>query len=172
MPWLVSVWQKSKHLMAKEELALSTAVILVYLWISNCLEGPNDHALLKLFQDPTAYVFFSVGIILFLLQEKMGYLFSIEVFIRSFCNRSCLCLYERSSASFLDASPYKREKIIMNNLGGGGGFSKVHFQIQTVLTWSLTFSCSNTSKRRWRALFRMSNSFVQKYIVSWRNLEK
>ena len=62
----------------------------------------------------------------------MGYLFSIEVFIRSFCNRSCLCLYERSSASFLDASPYKREKIIMNNLGGGG-FSKVHFQIQTVL---------------------------------------
>ena len=30
MPWLVSVWQKSKHLMAKGELASSTAVILVY----------------------------------------------------------------------------------------------------------------------------------------------
>ena len=29
-PWLVSAWQKSKHLMAKEELASSTAVILVY----------------------------------------------------------------------------------------------------------------------------------------------
>ena len=29
LPWLVSVWQKSKHLMAKEELASSTAVILV-----------------------------------------------------------------------------------------------------------------------------------------------
>ena len=30
MPWLVSAWQKSKHLMAKEELASSAAVILVY----------------------------------------------------------------------------------------------------------------------------------------------
>ena len=29
-PWLVSAWQKSKHLMAKEELASSTAVILAY----------------------------------------------------------------------------------------------------------------------------------------------
>ena len=49
MPWLVSVWQKSKHLMAKEELALSTAVILVYFWISNCLEGPDDHACFRSF---------------------------------------------------------------------------------------------------------------------------
>ena len=29
-PWFDSAWQKSKHLMAKGELASSTAVILVY----------------------------------------------------------------------------------------------------------------------------------------------
>ena len=29
-PWLVSAWQKCKHLMAKEELASSNAVILAY----------------------------------------------------------------------------------------------------------------------------------------------
>ena len=33
------------------------------------------------------------------------YLFSMEVFIRSFCNCSCLRLYDNSSASFLLASP-------------------------------------------------------------------
>ena len=36
------------------------------------------------------------------------YLFSMEVFIRSFCNCSCLRLYDNSSASFLLASPWEQ----------------------------------------------------------------
>ena len=36
------------------------------------------------------------------------YLFSMEVFIRSFCNCSCLRLYDNSSASFLLASPWEK----------------------------------------------------------------
>ena len=34
IPWLVSAWQKSKHLMAKEELASPIAVILVYVLLN------------------------------------------------------------------------------------------------------------------------------------------
>ena len=41
-PWPASVWQKSRHLAAKEESLSPTAVILVYFWIKNLLEGPEN----------------------------------------------------------------------------------------------------------------------------------
>ena len=41
------------------------------------------------------------------------YLFSMEVFIRSFCNCSCLRLYDNSSASFLLASPWEKNIIFI-----------------------------------------------------------
>ena len=41
-PWPANTWQMSRHLAAKEESLSSTAVIVVYFWIRNFLEEPEN----------------------------------------------------------------------------------------------------------------------------------
>ena len=57
-PWPASVWQRSRHLAAKEESLSPIAVIfVVHFWTMNYLEGPGNQACSKSFQKTQCQLF-------------------------------------------------------------------------------------------------------------------